>query len=253
MPNIQYNAAIGNKRQNEGGYYMKKTPALITTLVLTLCMLSTAALAATPADIIGVWYLNAYVVEGISVNPHDFSRDMAFQFDEDYSAYLLINGNVDTEATWMLEGEVASMIVDGQAFLVLELEGDVLVGDENGIKMIIGREKEETPAIVIAPARTDAILEDFNGEWTAYLVESYGKTFNAELIGSGIKMMIDNGSITMIAMDEEITVTGSMVGGVLVAKSDEDPFVSLTLVCLEDGTLYTEIMERVLFYFQKAD
>jgi len=232
---------------------MKKTLVLITTLVLTLCVLSTAALAATPADIIGVWYLNAYVVEGATVNPHDFGMDMAIQFDEDYTAYLLISGNVDAEATWLLEGEVASIIVDGQAFLVLELEGDVLVGDEDGTKMILGREKDETPAFVVAPARTDAVLEDFNGEWIAYLAEAAGVTFEAGLVGFEISMTIDNGSITMVAMDDESTVTGSMVGGALVAKSDEVSSMSLTFTYLEDDTLCTEIMEGVLLYFQKAD
>jgi len=233
---------------------MKKTISLLTAFILTLCV-SAGALAIEPADVVGLWYLNTLVFEEVVINAAEVGMDNSVVFNADGAAILMSPGNEDSVAEWSIAGDVIIVSADGEEYISFTMADGNLVAviEEEGGMMVFGREKEAAVAVEIAPIRANAALEDFNGLWTAYLAESGGVTFPAELLGFDMSMAIVNGQITMTAFEEELPAAGGMEGGALVAVTEEEESITFTFNYHEDGTLSTLFMDMVMLYFQKAN
>jgi len=136
---------------------MKKTLALIISLILTLSLLCAGALALEAADIVGTWKLTTLEMMGVSLHPADLGMDieMVFVFNEDYTVIAQGFGeDLDAEAesesiAWAIKdglvimnsagedaGEEVSLVFE-DGTLVLEMEEEGMA-----IKMILSKVNE---------------------------------------------------------------------------------------------------------------
>jgi len=229
---------------------MKKLLALIAAVILTLC--AACALAIEPADFIGTWYLNSLEYEGLSLSPADLGMDAAIMLNVDTTAILMSTGEENLEATWAVAGDELSIYLDGEVQTVFTLADGALVSDMDGGMMVFGREKPEAP--VDSPVRGDAVLADFNGLWTASLVDIGGMKLSAEQMELDIRLAIANGQVAMLEFGEETQLQGDVVEGVLTAVGEEDgELVQMLFSLHEDGVLSTLFMDSILVYFQRAN
>ena len=138
---------------------MKKTLSIALSLILALTLLGAAALAEA-ADFTGTWYTRVYGVE------------MSFSLNEGglYTVSFDAMGEVEeSEGTW----EVAStgIVFDkgtaDETVMNYDAQADTLTGTIGGMELVFTREL--TAAFELAPARSDAAPEDYNGQWAATL------------------------------------------------------------------------------------
>ena len=138
---------------------MKKILSFALSLMLALTLLGTAAFA--DADgFAGTWYTRIYGVE------------MSFTLNEGglYTVSFDAMGEVEeSEGTW----EVAStgIVFDkgtaDETVMTYDAQADTLSGTIGGMELVFTREL--TAAFELAPARSDAAPEDYNGQWATTL------------------------------------------------------------------------------------
>jgi len=235
---------------------VKKILALTTALFVALPMLFAGALAdLQPDDIVGAWDLSSIKAEGVTLPAAEWGMEMTMVFNEDNTAIALMAGEEADEAgTWS--------IVDGKLYasanesdMVFTPVDDTLVVEEDGMKMVFGREKAEAEAVEISPARTDAALSDFNGTWNAYLAGYEGMVFPIEAFGLEMAMVIEGGKATLTSSGESIEMEGDVSAGVLTitAGDADDEAFSFSFTLHEDGTVSCVLEESITLYFQKMD
>ena len=231
---------------------MKKSPALIITLVLTLCAVCVGALAMETDDFIGTWYLCVMEYNGVLMNPADMGLEVAIMFNADKTAVMMSPGEDNKEATWVIIGNGLAVYVDGELQSIFILVDKALVSDMNSGRMTFRREKPEP--VVIAAVRDDAALEDFNGEWIISFAYISGMKIPAEDESVDINMTIINGQVTMLGYGEELLFQGDVVDGILTTSGEVDGEVADFLFCLhQDGLLSVMFMDIAQVFFQRAD
>jgi len=231
---------------------MKKIQTLAIAFILTLAMLCTAALALEPADILGTWYLNAMEVDGMSMNPAMFGMELAMTLEEGGTARMQMSGEDDTMGTWVIDGDEVTIEMDGEG-LVFTIEDGNLVASEDEMKMVFGKEQAEDTSAEIAPARTDAVLADFNGTWNAYLADFEDMKLPIELLGIEVTLVIEDGNVVMTVSEDTLELAGDVSEGILMATGeDAGEAVTMAFSLHEDGVLSCIFEDAFLLYFQKA-
>lgn len=230
---------------------MKKIVAIL--LALMLC-LSTAL--AENADVIGTWYLNTMVAEGMSMNPASLGIDMTMTLNEDKTATMDIAGEV-AEGQWAIENEKYAVTFEGDPLAFVLQDGN-LVADQEGVQMVFGREKEEVVAFVLGEAKTDATMADYNGTWNATLVDFLGMQMNVADMDMRMQVTVADGKVTVLEGEGEEGTTGegtaTVEDGALAITFEGD--TEATLLQLHEGDVLawvtnTEGMSMSI-YFEKA-
>lgn len=232
---------------------MKKIVAIL--LALMLC-LGTAL--AENADVIGTWYLNTMVTDGMSINPASLGIELPMTLNEDKTATMDIGGEV-TEGQWAIENEKYVVTFEGDPQpLVFVLQDGNLVADQEGVQMVFGREKEEVAAFVLGEAKTDATMADYNGTWNATLVDFSGMQMNVADMDMRMQVTVADGKVTILEGEGEEGTTGegtaTVEDGVLAITFEGD--TEATLLQLHEGDVLawvtnTEDMSMSI-YFEKA-
>ena len=213
---------------------MKKTLSVALSLILALTLLGAAALAEA-ADFTGTWYTRVYGVE------------MSFSLNEGglYTVSFDAMGEVEeSEGTW----EVAStgIVFDkgtaDETVMTYDAQADTLTGTIGGMELVFTREL--TAAFELAPARSDAAPEDYNGQWAATLFclgelqttpqESQFELFMTVEGGLNCLTMIIAGESTTINIAPEFS-DGAMILNLEVADSSTPYVVACQL--LEDDSM----------------
>lgn len=213
---------------------MKKTLSVALSLILALTLLGAAALAEA-ADFTGTWYTRVYGVE------------MSFSLNEGglYTVSFDAMGEVEeSEGTW----EVAStgIVFDkgtaDETVMTYDAQAHTLTGTIDGMELVFTREL--TAAFELAPARSDAAPEDYNGQWAATLfclgeLQTTPQESQFELF-----MTVEGGlnCLTMIVAGENITlnIAPEFSDGAMILNMDAaDGSASYVVVCqlLEDGSM----------------
>ena len=237
---------------------MKKALILITTLLALMVMLVPNAMAApASADVIGTWYLNELNMGGTPLNPSDFGMEMTLILNEDNTAVMHMTDEGDQIGTWEIaEGQIVLTQDEGET-IVLSLTDGNLVVDQEGMAMILGREKAESEDVEIAPVRTDAVLADFAGQWNLYIMEANGQMVPAAAaaaFGFDISLTIDGNDVVMAMFGAEQAMEGDVSEGVLIVTiEDEDETASVSFYLHEDGIISCNLDEDTLLYFIKAE
>ncbi|MBQ8311801.1 MAG: lipocalin family protein [Clostridia bacterium] len=226
---------------------MKKFAALLLALVLCL-----GVAVAETADIIGTWYLSEVVYQGVSYPPAMLGMDYTITFDENERA-TTVSGEETMSSYWALNGDkYITPLSDG--LLVFAPQDGKLVGDLNGTQMIFVK------AIELGAARTDATMADYNGKWSAALVDFLGTQMPIADMGTTMEITIADGKASMkegladgTEMAEEGTVTvENGVASFTVAGSDE-----VIAMQLHEGDVMVWVAEmaegiNMTTYFEKS-
>ncbi len=169
---------------------MKKLAALL--LILVLCLGS--ALAET-ANLTGVWYLNEMADDEMTLHPGTMGLEMTLILNADSTASMNVVGQTDV-GTWLVNDLDVVVTIQGDPQTFTYVDGN-LVAVMDGVSMIFGREKVELPSIELGEAKTDATMADYNGKWSATMVDFLGMQMPVADMGTSMEITIAEGKATM--------------------------------------------------------
>ena len=210
---------------------MKKIAALL--LGLALLLVSVGAFAATPAEVVGTWYL-ASMSDGYSVyGPAVPVGDYHIELNRDGSAKLVSNGS-ERPYTWETTdfGFELRPLADEEFeyYWYLEYtlteEGTITIntldiGVEDGSYYDFVYDRDPHPVVV--PTATQAAQEDdLFGTWYAYMIEQDDKTYN--ISENGISAIVEYAQITVKnpGSDDLVLLTDFADGAVTCPSKDFD-------------------------------
>lgn len=213
---------------------MKKILSVALSLMLALTLLGTVALAEA-TDFTGVWYTRIYGLE------------MAFSLNEGglYTVSFDTTDEVEeSEGTWEMAstGIVFDKGTADEVVLTYDAQADTLSGMISDMELVFTREL--TAAIELDPARSDAVSEEYNGQWAATLlclgeIQTTPQESQFELL-----MTVEDGlnCLTRIVAGEDITIniTPEFSNGAMILNMDAaDGSAYYVVVCqlLEDGSM----------------
>lgn len=217
---------------------MKKIVALVLTVVLlAACAAVFAEEAETAKKIVGVWYANQAVVDGIAYDISQVPEQSIVEFNEDGTGYLYNKNDQDnkTNMAWTeMDGKILMQDEDSQTTMnvsIIEDEGEtyLVIGDES-TNYVLNR----TPAEAVNFAKTVKAekAEDFDGRYALTYLSGDGYTLPAE------KALDD--LATLGVKTTEISIDGGLVE---LFGNEPRAYVFSD----EDGTLNMEVDERVNF------
>jgi len=211
-------------------------------VMIAVLMLATAEFAGTEladgeGDITGEWYVQTMRQDGMDINGSLLSgmgMNIVLTINEDGTASMTMSGQEGPqEGTWTLEGNTGKLAFATE--LTFTVEGDTL-------EVTQPSEGQEPPVIVFGrtPAEADlgpgpavegAQLSDFNGNWNATSVMTFGFPLPLGAMGGEITMTLDEGkaAVHVVAKDLEN-------GGAVKETSDNEFTAEMT----DEGTLYVD-------------
>ena len=231
---------------------MKRMLSVVLAILLAVT-LPVGVKAAEAADVLGDWYGNMF---GISVT-------MTLEENGTYKMVMPIDTEDATEGTWELSGD--KIILDGDESSALTIDGDTLSITEDDMSITFTRE----PAGNFSGSepKTDAVLEDYAGNWIGAYVSMFGITIDTAMAGMDIVVTIDGNNVSMASGSLEIneTIPFEFRDGALVVDADTlktlagESFAtegsSMKLQLQQDGTLCASLSygsESVDFYMNPA-
>ena len=219
----------------------------IFALLLTLAMLVGAVALAEAADLTGTWYLNELNLDGVALSPASMGLEMTIVLNEDGTTTATYEGEGESETgegTWSVDGDVITITIEDDPYDFTLVDGN-LVSDDEDMGMTFGREKVEGETYEPAPAKEDAALEDYAGDWTATKLGFGAMFLDPSLVfgeDSDITAAIEGSTVTLngyLFFDE--TIETEFADGALVYTYPEDSIMysgsSITIQVLEDDSL----------------
>ena len=213
---------------------MKKTLSVVLSLVLALTMLGVAA-PAEATDFTGTWYTRIYGIEMSFTLKDDGLYTVTFDYGDTVEES---DGVWETSST----GIVFDKGTEDEVVLTYDAQANSLTGMISGMELVFTR--EPVAAFELAPARSDAAPEEYDGQWAASLIclgEIQAAPQDAQI---DLLMTVEGGlnCLTMIIAGESTTINivpefsdGAMILNLEVADSST-PYV---VVCqlLEDDSM----------------
>lgn len=238
---------------------MKKCISRLLVMVFLLgCLGAQAELG--PDAVIGTWYLNAMEMDGASINPAVFGMEMAVVIHEDGTALLQAPEEEDGIAAWSVQGDTLTLVAsndDEDAMVFSYVDGELVI-EEEGMKMLFGKEKGAVEATEIAPAREATDIAEFDGEWVATFLDMDGTQMPMALLGMGMQLVIADGTVRIVLDDmEEDTEEaqpaclkdGALAVDFALFSIDA---TEKTIHMHEDGTLSFEVDELGTVHLEKV-
>lgn len=232
-----------NKREEMGETKMKKTLSVL--LLAALMLVALCGAMAEAADVTGAWYASV------------FGMTMTLTLNEDGSYLMEMIDEEPETGDWKLDGETLIMDEGTEAETTLVCDGTSMTLDlGEGLEVVFTR--EPIAAFEPSPARTDATLEEYAGEWVCTMLSTMGAQVSPDLMGVEMSMSIDGEGVVMTLgmFEEPITVelTAAFADGALTLvfpseyEGGEDNVFTIQL--LEDGSMSVEtVMYEEAFTF----
>lgn len=232
-----------NKREEMGETKMKKTLSVL--LLAALMLVALCGAMAEAADVTGAWYASV------------FGMTMTLTLNEDGSYLMEMIDEEPETGVWKLDGETLIMDEGTEAETTLVCDGTSMTLDlGEGFEVVFTR--EPIAAFEPSPARTDATLEEYAGEWICTMLSTMGAQVSPDLMGVEMSMSIDGEGVVMTLgmFEEPITVelTAAFADGALTLvfpseyEGGEDNVFTIQL--LEDGSMSVEtVMYEEAFTF----
>ena len=228
---------------------MKKMFSMLLTAAMILAMLCCGAFAEA-ADVTGEWYGSL------------FGMVMTMTLNEDGTYTIEMDGEEPDDGAWKLDGEELILDADSDDEIVFAYDGESLYADMGeGIEFLFTREPVEV--FEAAPARTDAALEEFAGDWSCTLVSMMGMQMPPEMAEIEMSLSIEGETATMtlglFGEPETVELPVTFADGALTLtipadyEGGEDSVFTIQL--LEDGTMSAASMmfeEEIVFYLSNA-
>lgn len=227
---------------------MKKMLSMLLTAAMLLAMLCCGAFAEA-ADVTGEWYASV------------FGMVMTMTLNEDGTYTMQMDGEDPDAGTWRLDGDSLIMDEGSDEEVAFAYDGESLYADI-GYEFLFTREPVEL--FEAAPARADAALEEFAGDWSCTLVSMNGMQMPPEMAEIEMALSIEGETATMtmglFGEPETVELPVTYADGALTMtisadyEGGEDSVFSVQL--LEDGTMsVTSLLfeEEVVFYMSSAE
>jgi len=236
---------------------MKKALALALAFVLALSLVS-AGMAETldPSEILGIWYLSAMEINGVLYHMADLGQEVSMNLLADNSAALYSSTTGDALGSWFIREDVLTVSDDNDDELSFILIDGGLYADRDDQVMHFNREKPQASDPPVAPVRSDAVLEEFNGIWELYAMEDEGIYVPRALLPDSFdaSLTILNGKMEGRILDSVLHTEGTVSEGALCLEGDaEGEQVSLTLFLHENGIISIWFSDVTALYFYKTD
>ena len=227
---------------------MKKMFSMLLTAAMILAMLCCGAFAEA-ADVTGEWYGSL------------FGMVMTLTLNEDGTYTIEMDGEEPDDGVWKLDGEELILDEDSDDGLVFAYDGESLYAEAEGIEFLFTREPGEV--FEAAPARTDAALEEFAGDWSCTLVSMMGMQMPPEMAEIEMSLSIEGETATMtlglFGEPETVELPVTFADGALTLtipadyEGGEDSVFTIQL--LEDGSMSvtTLLMEEELVFYMSSE
>jgi len=226
-------------------------------LVLAMCLLGCAM--AEAMDVTGDWYLNMIEAEGVQLDPALLGFELTLSLNADGSATMQSFDESDSGCNWVMKGESVVITDPAGDSLLATVEGTNLVvhDEESGFLMVLGREKEAVQNYVPAAVETNPAMQDFEGVWSAALIDMMGMQLSMDAIGMTMVIEIQDGFATVTSIEEGADMSYqapvSLQGDMLTVEASGDQ-MPLYLQLQQDGRMvYAEQSEEmaISMYFEK--
>ena len=167
---------------------MKRALVLAVMAFLVLSILSGTAYALSGGDIVGTWRLMSVVSDNETLTPEEAGIQAFIIINADNQALLFTSDDEPKYAIWRISGDavIFKSVIDEVSF---DYSGGNLVADANGIIMSFTRISDGTDIPADSPVKTDAVIDDFIGKWTAVYMEVNGFFINIEVVD--VEMTLD--------------------------------------------------------------
>lgn len=211
---------------------MKKILSFALSLMLALTLLGTAAFA--DADgFAGTWYTRIYGVEMSFTLKDDGLYTVTFDYGDTAEGS---EGVWETTST----GIVFDKGTADEVFMTYDAKADTLTGVISGMEMVFTN--EPAAAFELAPARSDAAPEDYDGQWAATLLCLGEIQTTPQESQFDLLMTVEGGlnCFTMIIEGQSYTlniVPEFADGAMLLNMSDGTTTSSIVCRLLEDGSM----------------
>lgn len=210
--------------------------------------------AAEAMDVTGSWYLNVIETEGVQLDPAALGMEMSITLNADGSATMTALGEDADVGHWTISGSTVTVTDSTGDSMVAELvDGELVIAEESiGGSMVLGREKQTPTGYVPAAVESAPALSDFEGTWSAALIDMLGMQMSMEVLGMKLVIEISGETATVTSNESGADVSYeapvSLEGSVLTvaAAGDEMP---MELQLQQDGKLvFAEEGEGIAMY-----
>ena len=175
----------------------RKIIGMLATAALAAALTCTAAFA-EEVDVTGEWYLQSMEQDGQVFDASmlaSFGMTGVITLGEDCSVTIAFTGEDTVEGTYTWDGETGEITSDGES-IPFTLEDEQLIMEQEGVKMVCGRDMPEAEAFELAEVVADAQLADFNGVWAAETFVMAGMPLPMETLGMEMILTIEDGKVT---------------------------------------------------------
>ena len=211
---------------------MKKILSFALSLMLALTLLGTAAFA--DADgFAGTWYTRIYGIEMSFTLKDDGLYTVTFDY-----------GDTVEESDGVWETSSTGIVFDkgtaDEVFMTYDAKADTLTGVISGMEMVFT--SEPAAAFELAPARSDAAPEDYDGQWAATLLCLGEIQTTPQESQFDLFMTVDGGLNLFTMIIEGNNYTLNIVpefsdGAMLLNMSNGSTSSSIVCQLLEDGSM----------------
>lgn len=230
---------------------MKKKIVCLAMLLLSLSLLCGMASA---KEVAGKWTLTRTAALGIEMEASELGIEMVFILEADGTGMLYsdIEGKESKNTcAWIRQGNVVTIFENGTSY-DYTLSGDELVGEVDGVTMVMTR--EETAAI---PEKTSYSMADFNGSWECFLLCYKDEVLTMEELDSSMRLELENGKGTMAIRNEDETTVAPVTARLYETLQHDGGGVVTVLELVNDNDS-ADVMrlipqgENVLVYHREA-
>ena len=211
---------------------MKKILSFALSLMLALTLLGTAAFA--DADgFAGTWYTRIYGIEMSFTLKDDGLYTVTFDY-----------GDTVEESDGVWETSSTGIVFDkgtaDEVFMTYDAKADTLTGVISGMEMVFT--SEPAAAFELAPARSDAAPEDYDGQWAATLLCLGDIQTTPEEAQFDLRMTVEGGlnlfTMTIDGNDYTLNIVPEFSDGAMLLNMSNGS-TSSSIVCqlLEDGSM----------------
>lgn len=204
---------------------IKKKMIGLAGAVFMTGMIMTTVMAAEEADVIGTWYLNVMEMEGTEMNPAAMGMEMSLEVSEDRTALVKMTDEEDMTGTWEIEDGVFMFTDETDTVMKFTFAEEKLTTEEDGIKMIFGKEKAEAEIFEPGTVVAEPSMEDFDGNWNVVTVDLFGMQMPVAMAEFEMSLTIENGKATMHYNDgsseTDAELTGVLEGDTLTLTAPE--------------------------------
>jgi hypothetical protein len=154
-------------------FIMKRFFILAVTVFLVLTILSGTVYALSDSDVIGTWRFINVVINGVTYTPEQAGYLATITFTSDNKAVLHSSTNDPQSGTWSIMDDTVKIKSNSSDDFYKYVNGNLIL-TEQGVVMTFEKVAVEPKEITVSAEKTNTVISDFIGVWTAVYIEQNG-------------------------------------------------------------------------------